>query len=176
MIDRNQAGRDKSPTWPAWAGQRSPFPELLSDGAAEYYEQRDNQGDNAALLVAIASYGELLEEQRRERIPLQWATTQNKLGYALATLGERESGTARLEGAVTAYREALKERTRERAPLQWATTQNNLGLALLRLGERESGTARLEEAVSACREQSCSARCRQWSLSECRSSFRFIQR
>jgi tetratricopeptide (TPR) repeat protein len=78
--------------------------------------------------------------------------TQNNLGNALSTLGERESGTARLEEAVDAYRKALKERTRERAPLQWAATQNNLGTALIRLGGRESGTARLEEAVDACRE------------------------
>ncbi len=45
-------------------------------------------------------------------------------------LGERESGTARLDEAVAAYREALKEWTRERVPLDWATTQNNLGNAL----------------------------------------------
>ena len=44
----------------------------------------------------------------RERVPLDWATTQNNLGNALATLGERESGTARLEEAVAAYREALE--------------------------------------------------------------------
>ena len=75
--------------------------------------------------------------------------TQNNLGNALWTLGERESGTARLDEAVAAYREALKEWTRERVPLDWAMTQNNLGIALLRLGERESGTARLDEAVAA---------------------------
>ena len=63
-------------------------------------------------------------------------------------LGERESGTARLEEAVAAYRLALQERTRERVPLDWAGTQNNLGLTLSRLAERESGTARLEEAVA----------------------------
>jgi tetratricopeptide (TPR) repeat protein len=77
--------------------------------------------------------------------------TQNNLGGALTTLGERESGTARLEEAVAAYRAALEERTRERVPLQWAMTQNNLGNALETLGERESGTARLEEAVAAYR-------------------------
>ena len=80
-----------------------------------------------------------------------WATTQNNLGNALWTLGERESGTARLEEAVSAYRAALKEWTRERVPLDWAMTQNNLGTALQTLGERESGTARLEEAVAAYR-------------------------
>ena len=67
----------------------------------------------------------------------------------IETLGERESGTARLEQAVAAFTEALKERTRERAPLDWAATQNNLGNALVTLGERESGTARLEQAVAA---------------------------
>ena len=80
-----------------------------------------------------------------------WAMTQNNLGNALSRLGERESGTERLEEAVAAYRAALQERTRERVPLHWAMTQNNLGNALWRLGERESGTARLEEAVDAYR-------------------------
>ncbi len=57
--------------------------------------------------------------------------TQNNLGNALASLGERErQSTARLEEAVAAYREALKEWTRERVPLDWARTQNNLGNAL----------------------------------------------
>ena len=56
----------------------------------------------------------------RDRAPLQWAATQNNLGNALRTLGERESDTARLEEAVVAYRAALKERTRDRAPLDWA--------------------------------------------------------
>ncbi|MBP7001084.1 tetratricopeptide repeat protein [Amaricoccus sp.] len=75
----------------------------------------------------------------------------NKLGHALARLGARESGTARLEEAVAAYRAALKEYARDRTPLDWARTQNNLGAALRTLGARESGTARLEEAVAAYR-------------------------
>ena len=74
----------------------------------------------------MAAYTEALKEWTRERVPLDWAMTQNNLGLALAVLGERESGTERLEQAVTAYTEALKERTRERVPLDWAATQNNL--------------------------------------------------
>ena len=77
--------------------------------------------------------------------------TQNNLGNALARLGERESGTARLEEAVAAYRAALEERTRERVPLDWAGRRTISATALSRLGERESGTARLEEAVAAFR-------------------------
>jgi len=43
----------------------------------------------------------------RERVPLDWATTQNNLGNALEALGERESGTARLEQAVAAWEACL---------------------------------------------------------------------
>ena len=66
-----------------------------------------------------------LEEYTRERVPLDWATTQNNLGNALQWLGEREGGTARLEEAVVAYRAALEERTRERVPLDWAASLGN---------------------------------------------------
>jgi len=48
------------------------------------------------------------------------------LGTALQTLGERESGTARLEEAVTAYRAALQEFTRERAPYWHQIAEQNL--------------------------------------------------
>jgi len=78
-------------------------------------------------------------------------TALNDLGASLQTLGDRESGTDRLEEAVIAYRSALMERTRDRVPLDWAMTQMNLGNALATLGQRESGIARLEEAVTAYR-------------------------
>ncbi len=112
----------------------------------------EQTGDNDLLDKSVTAFREALKEWTRERVPHDWAITQNNLGAALTSLGERESGTARLEEAVTAFREALKERTRERVPLDWATTQNNLGNALTSLGEREGGTARLEEAVTAFRE------------------------
>ena len=113
--------------------------------------QGDERGDNAALRGAIEVYGRAILDYPRERVPLDWAMTQNNLGNALRALGERESGTARLEEAVAAYRAAQEEQTRERVPLDWAGTQMNLGNALFTLGERESGTARLEEAVAAYR-------------------------
>ena len=65
--------------------------------------------------------------------------TQNNLGNALRMLGERESGTERLEEAVAAYRAALEERTRERVPLDWATAQINLGIALERSASGRAG-------------------------------------
>jgi tetratricopeptide (TPR) repeat protein len=120
----------------------------LNAEAAALYRQGDEYGDNAAALSAIERYRHLAELQPRNAFPRDWANTQTNLGRALTVLGERESGTARLEEAVAAYREALQELTRARVPLQWAATQMNLGTALETLGERESGTARLEEAVA----------------------------
>jgi hypothetical protein len=91
------------------------------------------------------------EEYTRERVPLDWAMIHTNLGCALQTLGERETGTARLEEAVAAHRAALEEYTREHTPLDWARAHNNLGTALTVLGERRNCTAQLEGAVDSLR-------------------------
>jgi tetratricopeptide (TPR) repeat protein len=118
---------------------------LIAEGD-RLYEFGDQRDSNVHL---IATIGVRRATLRLAAGPGAVGFDQNNLGNALWRLGERESGTARLEAAVTAYREALQERTRERVPLDWAMTQNNLGNALWTLGERESGTARLEAAVTA---------------------------
>jgi hypothetical protein len=61
---------------------------------------------------------------------------------ALLALGERESGTARLEEAVAAYRAALEEYTREYVPLYWDQTTRNLERALQILSERQTAQER----------------------------------
>jgi tetratricopeptide (TPR) repeat protein len=121
--------------------------QYLMKQAGALYHHGNEFGDNEALVEAIGVYRDALKERIRDRVPLDWATTQNNLGIALEVLGEREGGTARLEEAVTAYRAALQEQKRERVPLDWAASQLNLGTALLKLGARESGPTRLEEAV-----------------------------
>jgi hypothetical protein len=55
----------------------------------------------------VAAYRAALAKYTRERVPLDWAMTQNNLGNALSTLGEWEAGTARLEEAVAACDAAL---------------------------------------------------------------------
>jgi tetratricopeptide (TPR) repeat protein len=102
----------------------------------------ERESGTARLEEAVAAHRDALKERTRERVPLDWATTQTNLGAALGALGERESGTARLEEAVAAYRDALKEWTRERVPLQWATTQDNLKTVLRLLDERKRQTPR----------------------------------
>src|SRR5271166_2991175 len=121
---------------------------FLNSEAGTLEDYGRDRGSNVHLVALIALRSTLLALASSDD---ERGTARNNLGNALATLGERESGTARLEQAVAAYRAALEERTRERVPLQWARTQNNLGNALQSLGERESGTARLEQAVAAYR-------------------------
>jgi len=80
----------------------------------------------------------------------------NGLGNALTELGEREQRMARIEEAISAYSRALEVRTRERVPFDWAMTQANLGGALAALGGLYPpgtllGTMKLERAVAAYR-------------------------
>jgi hypothetical protein len=88
-----------------------------------------------------------LQELTRERVPLKWVMTQVKLGHALAMLGSRESGTARLEEAVAAYGEALKERTREHVPLEWAMSTGHQGVALILLADMRGDAEMAKLAV-----------------------------
>ena len=88
---------------------------------------------------AVQAYRAALEVRTRERVPLDWAMTQNNLGAALRTLGELESGTERLEQAVQAHRAALEVFTVEDLPLHHNKAQNNLQNAILRLKARRAG-------------------------------------
>jgi tetratricopeptide (TPR) repeat protein len=123
--------------------------ELLDSESATLYEYGRDRGSNVHLAAVIVLRRRLLDAALSDD---ERGRAHDDLGTALSTLGERESGTPRLEEAVAAYREALKELTRERVPLKWAGTQSNLGNALGILGRRESGMARLEEAVAAYRD------------------------
>ena len=123
----------------------------LEQEAGALYQQGFERGDNKAASQAIDRDRSLAGATDRAAMPLEWAKSQNYLGLALWVLGNRETGTRRLEEAVAAYRLALQERTRERVPLDWAWTQMNLGIALAALGQREVGTGRLEELVAAYR-------------------------
>jgi tetratricopeptide (TPR) repeat protein len=110
--------------------------------------ERESESGTARLEEAVAAFRAALEERTRERVPLQWAMTQNNLGAALSMLSGRESGTARLEEAVAAYRDALMEFTRERVPLNWAASTGSQGIALRLLAERRGDLATAEQALA----------------------------
>src|SRR5215468_8747578 len=85
----------------------------LQKQAHAFYLQGEEFGNNGALLSAIEGFKRVLVMTPRERAPLVWASTQNNLGTVLSRVGERQSGTTKLEEAVVADREALKELTRD---------------------------------------------------------------
>ena len=53
---------------------------------------RSEFGDNGALLSAIERSKGLVDLTPRERVPLDWAPTQNNLGTALSSLGSARAG------------------------------------------------------------------------------------
>jgi hypothetical protein len=63
------------------------------------------------------------------------------LGNTLCSLGERESGTGRLDEAVAAFTAALEELTLERVPVQWAGVTGCRGIAMKIIAERTNDAA-----------------------------------
>jgi len=118
--------------------ERPPWSAAFRERFDGFFEEGGTKGINSSLAIAIELARRMATSARDSD---ERGTVSILLGNALGTLGERESGTARLEEAVMAYRAALEEWTRDRVPLDWAMTQNNLGTALHTLGRRESGTA-----------------------------------
>ena len=49
--------------------------------------------DRAQLEAAAAAFEAALLERTRERVPLDWATTENNLGLALTGLSTWDAGT-----------------------------------------------------------------------------------
>jgi hypothetical protein len=108
----------------------------------------DVAGDSDALTEAIRVWKLALADASRIDNAAAWVATQNNLGNALATLGSRESGTARLEEAVAAYRASLEEMTRDRAPVDWAVSTGNQGVVLKVLAERRGDLAMAEQVLA----------------------------
>jgi hypothetical protein len=77
----------------------------------QFYAEGRDKGVNFSLEVAIAI---ARREVALAHGPDETGVAESYLGIALWELGERESGTGKLDEAVVAYREALKEWTRER--------------------------------------------------------------
>ncbi len=128
---------DRSTDHPGWSNEaRTETKAVL---AKAYRIVGDQAGQNSFLKSAIDLYREVLQERTRERVPLEWAGTQNNLGTALTSLGEREAGTARLEEAVAAYRAALQEFTPEDSSYYFYMANENLKKTLSVLKERGEG-------------------------------------
>ena len=102
--------------------------------------------------IAIKSCEKALKIRTFERFPMDYAMTQNNLGFAYLRLAEVEEKPENCKKAIRAYEEALKIRTFERFPVDYAMTQNNLGLAYWTLAEVEEKPENCKKAIRACEE------------------------
>jgi hypothetical protein len=73
--------------------------DYLAHQAVALDREGEERGNNTALKQSIETWHFVLQYRTRDRMPLEWAATQNDLGTAFRVLGERESGTAHLEEA-----------------------------------------------------------------------------
>ncbi|MBF0416504.1 MAG: hypothetical protein HQL79_12145 [Magnetococcales bacterium] len=81
---------------------------------------------------------EALKERTRERVPLDWARTQNNLGAALQALGERENSTKKLEAAQSAFELALRVAQSSGATYYTEIFQRNLNQCRDSLNKQKS--------------------------------------
>jgi hypothetical protein len=68
----------------------------------------ERESSTKRLEDAVEAFHLALEEYTRDRVPLDWAATQNNLGRALRTLGERTHDRAKLEEARKAVNAAFE--------------------------------------------------------------------
>ena len=86
----------------------------------------------------MSAFQSAFRQITQERDPFQWAATQYNLGTALLMLGQRQSGTGRLDDAVAAFRKALQEFVCARLSQQERQTRDKLEIAQKLLAERHN--------------------------------------
>ncbi|TIN49867.1 MAG: hypothetical protein E5Y30_44525, partial [Mesorhizobium sp.] len=69
----------------------------------------ERESDPKRLNEAVVAMRATLEKRPRDKVPLDWAASQNNLGLALSALSEREAAGEHLTQAEAAYRLALEE-------------------------------------------------------------------
>ena len=92
------------------------------------------------LAEAVTAYRQALEIRARAALPQDWAMTQNNVGIALKTQGNRTegaAGTQLLAEAVTAYRNALEVFTSKEFSRYHHLVNSNLAMAEALLAQRE---------------------------------------
>jgi len=77
------------------------------------------------LTQAVAACTEALKERTRDKVPLDWAETQNNLGNALRALGERQSNPTLLQQAIGHCNAALEVFRASKATYYLTMTEEN---------------------------------------------------
>ncbi len=94
--------------------------------------------DPEILLEAVQAFRMALGKYALTNNPLDWAMTQNNLGFALLSLGEREPGTAKLDAAAKAFCEAQWVYAHEKAASHLEIVAENLGRTKALIAARQA--------------------------------------
>lgn len=121
----------------------------LHNGLGVTYQENPFEDRRYNLHRAIVEYNAALSYRTPESTPLEYASTQNNLGNALANLAEFESEPSNyLKQAIVAFDEALLYWTPESDPLNHANIQNNLGNTYQLLSTIEDREINVERAIA----------------------------
>jgi len=108
--------------------------------------------DPGAMTEAAAAYALCVKSAIECTNETGLARASLGLGTALAHIGERETGTARLKEAVAPLKKAIAILSRDADMQAWASAQLRLGQVLALIGERDRSSAALRDAAQAFRE------------------------
>lgn len=141
---------------------------MLSDDHREVWSRlKDRMLDDPTLLqmraesafkLGQAGQGDTLERSVRDWWAVtrrlapgspEWALAQDRLGKALATLGECKRHERGVRDAIDAYESALTVHTKDAMPIKWASTRHNQGLALLALMQLRGATSDMQSLHAA---------------------------
>lgn len=98
---------------------------------------------------AREAFEQELTDAYRQRLPLEWAQTQNHYGNILAAQGQQFGDPALYQRAIAACQRALEVLSQKDTPGDWAMTQYNLGTAFQAVGRQETDSKSLKQAVDA---------------------------
>ena len=90
------------------SGCRSTGRRRRTTSAPRFRGSASGRAAPSGLQEAVDAYRAALQERTRERVPLDWATTQNNLGNALFSLAVRTHDRAKLEEARRAVNAAFE--------------------------------------------------------------------
>jgi tetratricopeptide (TPR) repeat protein len=100
------------------------------------------------LRAAIDAFNRALTVRTRDRLPWEWAITQQLLGHALITLGERDPSSGGYAQAVACDRSALEVLTAENDPDDLSNAEIDLGTALGSIGEAHGQADQMLDAAN----------------------------
>lgn len=118
-------------------------------GAFALNRHYDHVGGREVAEQAIAAARQAVALASRTDRPVDWASSQANLSYALRTLGIRDGNADVLREGRAALRAALEAVPRQQNPIRWARTQAELALVVRDLAIMTNDPALLEEALAA---------------------------